>query len=244
MFEGTLIESRGLVVSGTKRWTALGSAALQLGVAGLLVAFPLMHPDILPIHRDAPQLVVPQPMKPPVVVRVEAVDHTASAMSVPSAPASAAPVANVRALFVRPVGVDVGPEPVIGPGVHMGDETSVGSLIGIGPSGPGPNVTVARAKSTGPVNVSTGVSAGLLLAPIVPMYPAIAKAAGVQGAVVMEAVISKTGRIESLHAVSGPSMLRRAALDAVQAARYKPYRLNGEATEVQTTITVVFRLGS
>jgi protein TonB len=243
MFEGTLIESRGLVVSGTKRWTALGSVTLQLGVAGLLVAFPLMHPDILPIHRDAPQLVVPRPMKPPVVVRVEAVDHTSSATTM-SAPASIAPVANVQPLLLRPGGVDVGPEPVIGPGLHMGDETSVGSLIGIGPSGPGPNVTVARAKPAGRVNVSTGVSAGLLLAPIVPMYPAIAKAAGVQGAVVMEAVISKTGRIESLHAVSGPPMLRRAALDAVQAARYKPYRLNGEATEVQTTITVVFRLGS
>jgi protein TonB len=84
----------------------------------------------------------------------------------------------------------------------------------------------------------------MLLAPIMPVYPAIAKAAGVQGAVVLEAVISKTGRIESLHAVSGPQMLRGAALDAVQAARYQPYRLNGEATEVQTTITVVFRLGS
>jgi protein TonB len=66
----------------------------------------------------------------------------------------------------------------------------------------------------------------------------------VQGVVVMEATISKMGRIESLRVVSGPEMLRRAALDAVQAARYAPYQLNGEATEVQTTITVNFRLGS
>jgi protein TonB len=60
----------------------------------------------------------------------------------------------------------------------------------------------------------------------------------------MEAVISKTGRIESLRAVSGPQMLRSAALDAVKGARYQPYKLNGEPTEVQTTITVNFRLGS
>jgi len=82
------------------------------------------------------------------------------------------------------------------------------------------------------------------LAPIEPVYPAIARAARVQGEVVLEAVISKAGRIESLHAVSGPEMLRGAALAAVQAARYEPYKLNGEPTEVQTTIRVVFRLAN
>jgi protein TonB len=82
----------------------------------------------------------------------------------------------------------------------------------------------------------------MLLTPIQPVYPAIARQAGVQGAVVMEAIISKAGSIESLHAVSGPQMLRAAALSAVEAARYRPYRLNGEPTEVQTTITIVFQL--
>jgi protein TonB len=94
------------------------------------------------------------------------------------------------------------------------------------------------------LHLSTGVTAGLLLAPIQPAYPAIARAAGVQGTVMLEAVISKAGRIESLHVVSGPPLLRDAALNAVAAARYKPYLLNGEPTEVQTTITVMFKLGS
>jgi protein TonB len=84
----------------------------------------------------------------------------------------------------------------------------------------------------------------MLLTPIQPVYPAIAKVTRTEGSVVMEAVISKAGRIESLHVVSGPAMLRAAAMEAVQAARYEPFMLNGEATEVQTTITVVFRLGS
>ena len=98
--------------------------------------------------------------------------------------------------------------------------------------------------SIGPVRVSKGVSEGLLLTPILPVYPAIARAARVQGAVVVEAVISKAGRIESLHAVSGPAMLQQAALDAISVARYRPYLLNGAATEVKTAITVVFTLGS
>ena len=83
----------------------------------------------------------------------------------------------------------------------------------------------------------------MLIAPIRPVYPAIAKAAGVQGTVVVEAVISRKGTVESLHVVSGPAMLQQAALDAIREARYQPFRLNGEPTEVQTTITVNFRMG-
>jgi protein TonB len=83
----------------------------------------------------------------------------------------------------------------------------------------------------------------MLLAPIRPVYPAIARAARVDGTVVVEAVISRAGRIESLRVVSGPEMLRGAAMDAIREARYRPYRLNGEPTEVETTITVNFRMG-
>jgi protein TonB len=128
------------------------------------------------------------------------------------------------------------------------------ATLQMGPGGAGPlaalgstmqpSVAVVRRKDVGPVRVSTGVSEGMLLTPIRPVYPAIARMAGVHGAVVMEAVISKAGRIESLRAVSGPEMLRKAALDAVAPARYQPYLLSGEPTEVQTTITVVFTLGS
>jgi protein TonB len=107
----------------------------------------------------------------------------------------------------------------------------------------GPSVTRATAKPPERLNVSSGVATGMLLSPIRPVYPPIAKAAGVSGTVVVEAVISKTGTIESLHVVSGPELLRRAALDAISTARYQPFRLNGEPTEVQTTITVNFRIG-
>ena len=64
-----------------------------------------------------------------------------------------------------------------------------------------------------------------------------------QGTVTLHAIISKTGTIESLTAVSGPEMLKSAALEAVQGWRYKPYLLNGEPTEVDTQITVNFNFG-
>ena len=86
------------------------------------------------------------------------------------------------------------------------------------------------------------VVAGLLLNKSVPAYPAIAKAAGVEGTVVLQATISKTGTIENLRVVSGPAMLQQAALDAVRSWRYRPYLLNDAPVEVETTVNVVFRM--
>jgi protein TonB len=75
------------------------------------------------------------------------------------------------------------------------------------------------------------------------MYPPIAKAARVSGTVVLQATISKTGAIENLTVTSGPAMLQQAALDAVRTWRYRPYLLNNEPVEVQTTVNVIFTLG-
>jgi periplasmic protein TonB len=240
MFEGTLVESQGFAVSATKRWTAVGSVVVQCGIAALLVAIPLLRPEALPLLDAAPRMVVPLPVKPPMVrVKVDAAASSAAAVSLPAA--SPAPMTMPTLLHGVSL-ADPGPEPMAAAGIHMGSGMP-GGLPGIG-DGTAPNVTVARPKAIGPTRVSSGVVSGMLLAPIQPVYPAMAKATRTEGVVVMEATISKTGRIESLRAVSGPAMLRGAAMDAVQAARYAPYQLNGEATEVQTTITVVFRLGS
>ncbi len=84
---------------------------------------------------------------------------------------------------------------------------------------------------------------GLKISGANPVYPPIARAAHVSGAVVLHAIISKTGQISNLTVVSGPEMLRASAVDAVQNWRYKPYLLNGEPTEVDTQITVNFNFG-
>jgi TonB family protein len=76
-----------------------------------------------------------------------------------------------------------------------------------------------------------------------PVYPFAAKEAHVQGSVVLHAIISKTGTVETLNVVSGPSMLTASAMDAVKRWTYKPYLLNGQPTEVDTTITVNFTFG-
>jgi len=75
-----------------------------------------------------------------------------------------------------------------------------------------------------------------------PVYPPLAKQARIQGAVVLEAVISKQGGVENLRVISGHPLLIQAALDAVKQWKYKPTLLNGEPVEVVTTVTVNFNL--
>jgi TonB family protein len=92
------------------------------------------------------------------------------------------------------------------------------------------------------VRVSQGVSTGLLVSKVSPVYPPDARAARIQGTVIMKALINKAGDVESLELVSGHPMLAPAAMDAVKQWKYKPYLLNGKAVEVETQITVNYTL--
>lgn len=94
------------------------------------------------------------------------------------------------------------------------------------------------------VRISQGVTRGLLVQKVEPQYPTLARAARVQGDVVLSAVIDTNGQITNLQLVSGHPMLVPAAIAAVKQWRYKPYLLNGQPVEVETTITVIFSLSS
>ena len=143
---------------------------------------------------------------------------------------------------------DSAPPPSVGV-VGMGGMTggSANGVLGGIPGGfgaaPAPKVTAAPVKPVGPARISGGVMAGTIIEKTQPVYPPIARAAHVSGAVVLHAIIGKNGSIQNLQVISGPEMLRASALDAVQHWRYKPYLLNGEPTEVDTTITVNFNFG-
>ncbi|MGC1448984.1 MAG: energy transducer TonB [Candidatus Sulfotelmatobacter sp.] len=94
------------------------------------------------------------------------------------------------------------------------------------------------------IRISGGVTKGLLIHRVEPTYPPLARAARVQGDVVLNAIIDGNGQIQNLQLVSGHPMLVPAALAAVRQWHYKPYLLNGQPVEVETTITVIFTLSS
>lgn len=116
----------------------------------------------------------------------------------------------------------------------------MGNASGVFTPGNGPKVKVAAPQK---VSISAGIAVGLLVQKTAPIYPPIARSARVQGTVVIQATISKNGTIQNYRAVSGPAMLRQAALDAVKSWRFRPYLLDGQPVEVDTTVNVVFSLG-
>jgi protein TonB len=93
-----------------------------------------------------------------------------------------------------------------------------------------------------PVKVSEGVLQAQLVSRIEPRYPQLALQTRQSGTVVLHAIISRDGHINALEVVSGSPFFVQAALDAVRQWRYRPTMLNGEPVEVDTTITVIFRL--
>jgi TonB family protein len=90
--------------------------------------------------------------------------------------------------------------------------------------------------------VSEGEARDHLLKNFDPVYPAIAKAAQVQGQVVLQLETDQSGQIAKVKALSGPPMLLEAAMDAVKQWRYKPFVKSGFALNVTTTETIPFQL--
>src|SRR5581483_5195548 len=112
------------------------------------------------------------------------------------------------------------------PKVYVG---SAGKPLGSILSGPAqmPQLTVP---------VSTGVTEGVLVRRVPPIYPAAALPLRLEGAVVLKATIGQDGRVRNVSAVSGHPALTRAAIAAVKEWRYKPYLLNGKPVPMQTEI--------
>ncbi len=230
MFEDSLVESTGRIRTRSK-WFAIGSFLLQ---AALLMAL-ILYPVALPKQALTMRLLAP----PPPPMRTELPAHTAvtrAASPMILAALTAPTVIPRHAAMVddRPPGaIDVSG------GKH---DSGMGLPDALWRTAVPRPAVVEPSPKQGPLRISAGVAAGRLIAPIRPMYPVIARSAGIQGIVIIEATISKEGSVEHARIVRGHPMLADAALNAIVQARYLPYKLNGNPIEVETTIQVVFTL--
>jgi TonB family protein len=114
-----------------------------------------------------------------------------------------------------------------------------------------PDAAVAKLMTTDAVvpkpalsslRVSQGVSQGLLVKKVSPIYPPTALQLRKQGPVELMATISKQGTISTIKVLSGDSSLAKSASDAVRQWKYRPYLLNGEPVDIQTQVTINFKL--
>jgi protein TonB len=103
-------------------------------------------------------------------------------------------------------------------------------------------VAVPSAAAPEMLRVSQGVTQGLLIRRVQPVYPQSAMQMRIAGTVQLLAVISKTGDVANVKILTGEPVLARAAVDAVRQWKYKPYLLDGEPVEIQTQVTINFKL--
>ncbi|HKH98364.1 MAG TPA: TonB family protein [Candidatus Sulfotelmatobacter sp.] len=243
MFEDSLIESGGRLKTQRGRTSAV-AFVLEVMIIGVMVLIPLIFTEALPKQQLMTFLVAPPPPPPP-------------------PPPAAAPVKVVKVIQtdivngelrtptkipqkVQMIKEDEAPPPVMAstgvvggvpggvPGGSMGGV--IGSVLSSTP------VAVPKIATPQRVRVSSGVSQGLLIRRVNPVYPPLARQARIQGVVILQAQISKDGSIENLQLISGHPMLAPAAIEAVKQWRYKPYLLNGEPVEVDTQVQVNFTL--
>jgi len=241
MFSDSLLELSE-IERRRRKGAALFSFILQGLIVGVLVLLPLWFLDTLPAQQLVTFLVAPPPPPPP---------------PPPAAPMKVVPmvsqIVNGQLLapskipkVVKMIKEEEAPPPATG---------VAGGVVGGVPGGQaggviGSLISTANRTSTAPkaeeipkrLVVSQGVSLGMLLSQVEPVYPMIAKRARVQGRVTLRAIISAQGTIESLQVIDGHPVLVGAAMDAVKQWRYKPYMLSGQPVEVETTVFVNFHI--
>ena len=237
MFEDATFHSRGANPTQTPKWMLL-TFSLNLTLVAALIVIPLISPESLPARLVRRALYAPPP-----ALAVQPLAHTAQ-------PASAQ-TAVLRNPYIVPIltPTTINTDPVPPP-QPLGDLNELPDGVA-GATAPStalfhftPPPIVRPAAPTSRIPVSGGVIEGLLIHHTTPAYPAIARTVGVSGTVVLAATISKSGTIENLRILSGHPMLTQAAIDAVKTWRYRPYLLNSQPVEVETTINVVFSMGN
>jgi len=251
LFADSLLETSG----GQRRrrtWATFVSLVLQCLLVSVLILVPLWFTDVLPSQQMVTFLVAPPPPPPPPppaarasaavkVVKV-ATDIVNGRLRTPGRiPEKVQMIKEAEAPPpIATTGGVVGGVPGGIPGGQLGGVIggiiSANSSLAAVPKLSKPAPTVQR------VRVSQGVTKGMVVYRVEPTYPPLAREARIQGVVILTAIIDKDGNIQNLRLVSGHPMLAPAAIDAVKQWRYKPFLLNGQPVEVETTVTVTFQM--
>ena len=218
---------------------------------GVMLIMPLVFTDNLPKAQLLTFLVAPPPPPPPPPPAAEQVQRVVRQIQTDMLSTGALRTPTKIPNKVQMIKEEEAPPPMAATGGVVGGVPGgipggqLGGVIG-GIVNATSNMATPKFVPVVPqrIRISQGVTKGLLIHRVEPAYPPLARAARVQGEVVLSAVIDVNGQITNLQLVSGHPMLVPSAIAAVRQWRYKPYLLNGTPVEVETTITVIFSLTS
>jgi len=202
-----------------------------------LIVVPLLATDVLPTPRsrlDTVMLVTPRLVP---TVPVAMASRTASGPATATIPLDAPPLISPEPADRPPTDLGEAVPGAIFTG-HGGNTGDDGRVTGLAPPPPPPPPATPR----DPVRVGGSVTAPAKVFDVPPAYPVIARSAGIEGIVVLQATIGLDGRVDDVQVLRSISLLDEAAVTAVRQWRYTPTRLNGQPVAVVMTVTVSFRL--
>jgi len=176
----------------------------------------------------------------------------AASSAMPATPAQAkASGATVTPPAARPAAVKASAAPAVPPGgLRIYDNgKEVFRLPAVESADISDDAGMQRAASLEPeqdtegvVELSPAAAEGSLLRRVEPEYPEDARQQGIQGSVVLEVHMGPDGGVQDVQVVSGPEQLIAASTTAVKQWRFKPHTVKGRPVEMQTTVTLNFRL--
>ena len=200
---------------------------------------PVNEPAAQEIILATPKAQEPQPKKPFSDVTVTKFPDTKSTgpstgsevTAQATAPETVVVKHNAPAKAPKVAEPDIAPPMMTAPS----DDKALASIAAVSPA------AVAKPVAS-TLRVSQGVSQGLLIKRVKPVYPSQALQMHLEGTVLLEANITKEGNISNVKVLKGEGTLAKAAVDAVKQWKYNPYLLNGEPVEIQTQMSITFKL--
>jgi len=223
-----------IVISTTVQGTAL-AVITALSLVFATTDTPVV-PDMLAFVTEVP--VAPPPPPPPAapVAKQVAAPKAASAAAVAVpivAPHSIEPeLAAVTPFDDEEEGLPGGVEGGISSGVVAGMTGFVE-----GPPPPAPPAPAAKLEIT---RIGGQIKAPALLRRVEPVYPGVAQSAGIEGAVILDAIVDAGGHVQAVTLLRGHAVLVKAAVEAVRQWQYEPLLLNGVPAPFELTVSLWF----
>jgi TonB family protein len=230
--------------------TASQPAASAAVASGPEVAKPIKHPEVV-ASSPSPS---PAPVNPPAPVVSATVKNTPAppaprttnpiAISSPTpSPRSTPPVEEPKKPALGDVRLAT---PVINRGKASSSlgESELSLDVAAGPNSAVPLSDLSashRKEPAAPVPIGGDVKPAKLIKAVQPVYPAMARSQHVSGNVQIDALIDADGSVSAMKVLSGPALLRDAALQSLKQWKYQPAELDGKPTPMHLTVTLQFR---
>jgi len=221
----------------TRRRSLLLSVLVQIAILATLILIPLLS--------KTPRIALANVMPVPPYYHAATADHpTPRQAHIPrthqftfclTCPPILAKAPTARASSMQRGDSSAGPDPV-GDGISLECSECVGLAANTASRPAIPDVP------TPSVVRITRLDPAMLIHRVEPIFPTLARQTAREGRVELHALIATDGAVRSLQVLEGDPMFYQSALDAVRQWRYKPTFLNGRPVEVDTHITVIYKL--